>query len=209
MKLYALMVSGIVPRPVAFVSTLSEAGVHNLAPFSWFNQVSAYPPIISISCTNGPARVKDTANNIRTTKEFTVNIISEPWIENANATCIDAPESVSEWDLSGLTKEPSVNVKPPRVKESAFSMECELYRFIDITHPTTGQAVNSLILGLVKNIHVRNDVLTERGTVDIAKFKPLSRLGDISYGRIGDAFRLSRPVWSQEEETIKKALESV
>lgn len=83
--------------------------------------------------------------------------------------------------------------------------QCQLFQFIDVIHPVTGQAVTSLILGLVKHIHVRNDVLTERGTVDVAKLKPLGRLGDISYGRVGDSFRLPRPAWSEEEEEVKKA----
>lgn len=133
------MISGIVPRPIAFVSTLSEDGIANLAPFrslfslfpvplmslnsassrsrnthSWFNQVSPNPALISISISansnpDGSPRPKDTVANIKATKEFTVNIISEPFIENANITSIDAPHGVDEWEISGLTKEPSVS----------------------------------------------------------------------------------------------------
>ncbi|CAL1704539.1 unnamed protein product [Somion occarium] len=153
MKLYPLMISAITPRPVAFVSTISDTGVENLGLMSWFNMVTAYPALISISVAIVNNKVKDTTRNILATKEFTVNIISVPWIDNANACSIDAPADVSEWALSGLTKAPSVHVKPPRVKESAFSMECELFQTIDITHPESGVKSTTLILGRVKYIH--------------------------------------------------------
>ncbi|KAH0839452.1 hypothetical protein J3R83DRAFT_242 [Lanmaoa asiatica] len=205
LKLYTLMISGIVPRPIAFVSTISEDGVENLAPFSWFNMVTSWPPLVSFSCSNGPARIKDTTNNVKNSKGFTVNIISEPFVENANVTSIDAPPDFNEWSISGLTKAPSVHVKASRVKESAFSMECELFQAIDIVHPETGECTSTLVLAHVKYIHVRNDMLTERGTIDVTKFKPIARLGDISYARVGDAFRLTRPVWATEESKVEKA----
>ncbi|KAL1940375.1 hypothetical protein VTO73DRAFT_8947 [Trametes versicolor] len=209
-KLYALMISGIVPRPIAFVSSVSEDGVENLAPFSWFNQVTHNPPIISVSCSARPeGGPKDTAGNIKATKGFTVNIISEPFIENANVSCIDAPTDINEWPLTGLTKEPSTHVKPARVQESAFSMECELFQAVDIVHPTSGKVTATLILGLVKCIHVRNDVLNERGVVDYAQLKPVGRLGDISYARVGDAFRLPRLAWKLEGEKIGEFLKGV
>ena len=100
-----------------------------------------------------------------------------------------------------------MHVKASRVKESAFSLECDLYQAIDIVHPTTGENTSTLILGHVKYIHVRNDVLTERGTVDITKFKPIARLGDISYGRVGDVFRIPRAVWANEESKVEEALQ--
>ncbi|KZT50913.1 hypothetical protein CALCODRAFT_521694 [Calocera cornea HHB12733] len=205
-KLYPLMISGIVPRPVAFVSSISETGIENLAPFSFFNMVSFDPPAIMVSCTNKP-RVKDTCHNIKTTGGFTVNIISEPFMENANVTAVNTPESVSEWDVSGLTRAESIAVKAPRVKESAFSMECELLEAHDIKSPTTGVSINVLIIGLVKHIHVRNDVLNERGVVDPVKFRPIARLGDISYARLGDMFRLPRFSWDAEKEKMQEGVE--
>ncbi|KAH9916922.1 uncharacterized protein B0H18DRAFT_48949 [Fomitopsis serialis] len=207
LELYTLMISGIVPRPIAFVSSLSASGAENLAPFSWFNMVTHNPPLVSICCGNGRQHIKDTTSNIKATKSFTVNIISEPFVEAANVTSVDAPEGVSEWPISGLTKEKSLHVKPARVKESAFSMECELFQVIDIVHPESGANTTTMILGHVKYIHVRNDVLNERGNVDPAKFKPVGRMGDISYSRVGDGFRIARPVWANEQETIEKAIE--
>ncbi|KAI0333209.1 hypothetical protein GY45DRAFT_1245176 [Cubamyces sp. BRFM 1775] len=211
---YAMMISGIVPRPIAFVSSISSDGVENLAPFrqpcSWFNQVTHNPPIISVSCSAGAGGgLKDTASNIKATQNFTVNIISEPFVENANFTSLDAPADVSEWPVSGLTKEPSTHVKAARVRESAFSMECTLFHAVDIVHPTSGQHTATLILGLVRCIHVRRDVLNERGVVDYAKLKPVGRMGDISYACVGDAFRLPRPQWKLEGEAIGEFLRKV
>ncbi|KAF9809018.1 hypothetical protein IEO21_07643 [Rhodonia placenta] len=212
MKLYALMTSGIVPRPIAFVSTISEDGVENLSPFSWFNMVRLRdrPVFVFVFVwlpRARPARVKDTAANIAATRQFTVNIISEPWVEAANACAVDAPAEVGEWPLSGLTKAASLHVKPARVQESAFSMECELHQTVEIVHPVTGVNTTTMILGLVKYVHVRNDMLTARGTVDPARLRPVARLGDISYARVGDGFRLRRPVWADEAEAIRAAAE--
>ncbi|KAF5380164.1 hypothetical protein D9615_006194 [Tricholomella constricta] len=224
-KLYGLMISGIVPRPVAFVSTISEDGSTNLAPFSWFNQVSAFPPVISVSCTRSAdlTRVKDTVRNIKDTKGFTVNIISEPWVAQANVSSVDAPEGFSEWPISGLTKQPSaspvadailfiklresqIHVKAPRVKESAFSMECELLQAIDIQDPVSSEVTTTLILGSVKYIHVRNDVLNERGGIDPAKFKPVARMGGTLYARINDGYNIERYNWREHEKPIRDSI---
>ncbi|KAL4246287.1 FMN-binding split barrel [Abortiporus biennis] len=203
--LYPLMISAITPRPVAFVNSISEDGTENLALFSWFNMVTQNPPLISISITNPtPARLKDSARNIITTKQFTVNLISEAWIENANVCAIDAPHDISEWPLSGLTKEPSRHIKASRVKESAFSMECELYSKTDIIDPKTNTSSNTLILGLVKAFHIRKDILNERGNVDPTKLKPVARLGDIQYTTLGQIFRMPRPKWVNEKEKLEE-----
>ena len=102
-----------------------------------------------------------------------------------------------------------VHVKASRVKESAFSVECELYQATDIDHPVTGENTCTLILGHIEYIHVHNDMLTKRGTIDITMYKPVARLGDISYARVGDAFRIPCPVWTawaKEESKVEEAL---
>ncbi|KAF8493628.1 hypothetical protein JB92DRAFT_2749910 [Gautieria morchelliformis] len=202
-ELYPLMISGIIPRPVAFVSSLSVSGVHNLAPFSYFSMVSHNPPLISISFLHPRHKEKDTSENIRATKGFTVNIISEPFVTNANFTSIDAPEDVDEWIGSGLTKEPSTIVSPPRVKESAYSMECELFHLHDLFPPGASQMSGTLILGHVRVIHVRNSILNERGTVDADKLRPVARLGGLTYGRLGDSFELPRVSWKKEKDAVQ------
>ncbi|KAF8590999.1 hypothetical protein K439DRAFT_1381453 [Ramaria rubella] len=204
--IYPLMISGIVPRPIAFVSSLSASGVPNLAPFSYFSMISHNPPLISVSFLHPPHKEKDTSENIRATKGFTVNIISEPFVSNANFTSIDAPEDVDEWVGSGLTTVPSTIVTPPRVRESAFSMECELFHLHDITPPGSSQITGTLVLGHVRMFHVRNSILNEKGTVETAKLRPVSRLGGLTYGRIGDSFDLPRLSWKKEKDAVERLM---
>ncbi|KAG6827646.1 hypothetical protein H0H92_011012 [Tricholoma furcatifolium] len=218
--LYKLLIGGIVPRPVAFVSTISEDGMTNIAPFrdahsfasSWFNQVSSNPPVISISCVSlrrgdAPPQLKDTTRNILATKGFTVNIISEPWIAQSNVTSVDAPEAFSEWPVSGLTMEPSIHVRAPRVKESAFSMECELLQTVDIKSPETGHVTTTLVLGSVKYIHVRKYVLDEHGNVDPGKLKPVGRMGGTLYCKVNEGYNLFRPTWKEHGQLIQESAE--
>ncbi|KAG6834278.1 hypothetical protein H0H93_010723 [Arthromyces matolae] len=205
-KLYGLLLSGIVPRPIAFVSTVSEDGVANIGPFSWFNQVSNEPPVLSIACNTwkDPIREKDTTKNIKATKCFTVNIVSEAWIAQSNFASVDAPENFTEWPAAGLTMEPSTHIKAPRVKESAFSMECELLQTVDVVIPETGEVGTTLVLGLIKCIHVRKDVLDERGNVDPAKFKPVGRMGGTMYSTVNEGYHIPRPNWKADEAAIRE-----
>ncbi|KIJ39486.1 hypothetical protein M422DRAFT_175244 [Sphaerobolus stellatus SS14] len=203
-EIYPLMISGIIPRPIAFVSSLSPAGVPNLAPFSYFSMVSHHPPLVSISFLHPRHKEKDTSENIRATKAFTVNIISEPFVANANFTSIDAPADVDEWIGSGLTKEPSTIVKSPRVKESAFSMECELYHLHDLCPPGSSEVTGTLILGHIRMLHVRKAVLSEKGIVKANNLRPVSRLGGKMYGRLGDAFELPRLSWEKEKDVVNE-----
>ncbi|KAG2090213.1 uncharacterized protein F5147DRAFT_28591 [Suillus discolor] len=209
-NLNKLLNSGVLPRPMSLVSTISEDGVENLAPFSWFNTVTNYPPVISFAINhNATGSLKDTTANLKNGQGFAVNIISEAFVENANASGVDASPEFDEWALSGLTKEKCVQIRASRVKESAFSMECELYKSIDITHPVTGEHNSTLILAHVKYFHVRKDMLTSRGAVDLTKFKPVARVGDISYARVGDTYKIPVPSWAQEEGKFQEALKTL
>ncbi|KAF9484822.1 hypothetical protein BDN70DRAFT_872072 [Pholiota conissans] len=206
-KIYSVLVSGIVPRPVAFVSSISEDGFENLAPFSWFNQACLNPPIITLACLSNSKSAKDTARNIKSTKGFTVNIISEPWIEQANFASIDAPYGISEWPITGLTKAPSVQVKAARVKESAFVLECELYQAVEIKNPQTDAVSSTLILGLVKYIHMRNDVIGPTGgTIDPGKLKAVGRLGGLNYSKVSEGYTLERPAWKDFGDKILESI---
>ncbi|KAH9477469.1 hypothetical protein JR316_0009685 [Psilocybe cubensis] len=209
-RLYAIGIAGIVPRPIAFVSTVSKDGVENIAPFRrvshWFNQVSPNPFVVSISCAHGgPKGAKDTLTNILNGAGFTINIISEPWVEQSNVCSTDAPIEISEWPLSGLTKAPSIHVKAPRVKESAFSMECELLQTVPVKDPNTDNTVSTLVLARVKYIHMRNDILDPvRGIPDLAKFKPMARMGGLTYATVSQGFALPRPPWDSLPEEAKQ-----
>ncbi|KDR69456.1 hypothetical protein GALMADRAFT_921283 [Galerina marginata CBS 339.88] len=211
-KMLNYMVSGIVPRPIAFVSSISTDGIENLAPFSWFNQVTANPPIVSFSCASSSGAVKDTLRNVLAGTGFTINIVSEPWIHQADVASIDAPFEVDEWPITGLTKAPSIHVKAARVKESAFSMECELYQTIPIKHPKTGITTATLVLALVKCIHIRNDVIDTSLGVDFVDPGKLRAVGaaanfpgkGLTYARMSEGYVLPRRLWKEVGGEIRE-----
>lgn len=185
---YALMISTLVPRPIAWVSTLSADGVPNLAPFSFFNGVSARPPIVSISVGRTAEGDKDTTRNIRATKEFVVNMVDRPCAEAMVVTSGSYPPEANEFELAGLTAIPSDKVAPPRVKESPIHYECVVVDLID----RPGGAEATLILGRVLRFHVARRVRRER-RVDPELLNPLARLGGPHYATLDEPFELPRP----------------
>ncbi|KAL6706079.1 hypothetical protein ACN47E_006181 [Coniothyrium glycines] len=195
---YKLLISAIVPRPIGFTSTISADGKStNLAPFSYFNMVNHDPPIFVLGFAGGMDRAKDTLKNLLETKEATINIITEEYIEAANYTSINAPDNVSEWSLSGLHAEKCTYVKPDRVKEAVFSIEGKLVSTTEWTSknaatPDKKTGVTAFIEGV--NFWVREDATDEQGVlIDPAVLKPVSRLGGITYGRTTQAYELPRP----------------
>ncbi|PBK74453.1 hypothetical protein ARMSODRAFT_1081376 [Armillaria solidipes] len=192
---YKLLTSAIVPRPIALTSSLSPDGVPNLAPFSYFSMVSSNPPMLSISFSLSSRRKKDTRENVLSTKEFTVNMISQAFVEAANITSVEASE-VDEWVLSGLTMEPSTQVKPARVKESAFSMECELHSYQDITPVGATEPTVTVVLGLIRHAHAMESVLDSDGDrVDPDKLQVVARMGGDTYSKVVEGFDVARPKW--------------
>lgn len=162
---YKLLISGIVPRPVGFVSTISADGKStNLAPFSYFNLISHDPPLFVLGFSGGYNRPKDTLSNLIATKECVLNIISEDYIEAANYTSINAPEGTSEWPFSGLHPAKSRVVRPDRVQEAVFSIEAKLVE----TREWESKAVpgkKTGVLGIVEGVRfwVREDAIDEEG----------------------------------------------
>lgn len=185
---YRWMVASIVPRPIAFVSSISPNGITNLAPFSYFNGVSSDPPVITISVTWRRGPTKDTAVNIEATGEFVVNIVTRTILEPMNLCSGDYPYETSEFDISGLTAVASSIVKPPRVAESPISMECRLLQIVKVGDPAT-----SIILGEVVMLHADEQILTE-GLPDPRKLDPVARLGGTLYSTVGEIIDLPRPV---------------
>ncbi|KAK4055322.1 hypothetical protein OIV83_000605 [Microbotryomycetes sp. JL201] len=209
-KIYKMMIGAIVPRPIGFISTYSKTGETNLAPFSYFNQVSHDPPMVMVSFAHpsGGETLKGTALNILDTQEFTANIISEPFVEAANYTSVDAPHGVSEWGASGLTPVPSKLVKAPRVGESAFSMECKLQHHYHVINDD-GVRTHTVVLGRVVRFHVREDVIdNESLLIDTSKLRAVSRLGGITYARVTSTFEVPRPVWDKvkDDDAVKQAM---
>ncbi|HTY60540.1 MAG TPA: flavin reductase family protein, partial [Bacteroidota bacterium] len=154
---YRLMTAMIVPRPIAFVSSLSSGGARNLAPFSFFTAVSANPPVVCFAPMRRGAdgSMKDTLVNIEETREFVVNIVSEEIAGKMNACSEEVPPEVDEFILSGLTPVPSAVVAPPRVGESRASMECRLLQVVHVSPLPLG---GSLVLGEVLLFHVQDDL---------------------------------------------------
>jgi len=193
---YRILTSALIPRPIAFVSSLSSEGIPNLAPFSYFSMVSHNPPLLSISFNLSPKKPKDTRENILATKEFVVNIVSEAFIEAANSASVEAPPDVNEWTWTGLTMEPSSEVRPARVRESAISFECKLYHSLNISPTKWADTTATLVLGRIQMVHIRNSVLTEDGlTVAPGKLRPIGRLGGTGFARIGEGFNIPRASW--------------
>ena len=185
---YKLLIGSIVPRPIAFVSTVSSEGIHNLAPFSFFNAICGEPPTIAFSTSFREPR-KDTYVNVKTTGEFVVNIVSEKIAEQMNLASGEYPFGVDEFALSGLTALASDLVRPPRVKESHVNMECKLVQVIDVsTRPGGG----SLIIGEVVRFHI-DDAIVENFRVDPDKLRAVGRMGGNDYARTRDRFEMIRP----------------
>ena len=189
---YRLMISAIVPRPIAFVSTISSEGVANLAPFSFFNAICADPPAISFAVGNRVPE-KDTLANIRATPEFVVNIVNEAIAEQMNVCSGDYPHGVSEFEVSGLTPEPSEIVKPPCVRESPVNLECKLIQILEVSARPAG---GSLVIGKIVRFHFDpaiQEQFRESFRIDPAKLRAVGRMGGNGYVRTRDRFEMIRP----------------
>jgi flavin reductase (DIM6/NTAB) family NADH-FMN oxidoreductase RutF len=189
------MVGAIVPRPIAFVSSLSADGVRNLAPFSFFTAISANPPVICFSplVRGTDGSLKDTLRNIRETGEFVVNIVSESFAPQMNICSAEYPREVDEFLKSGLTPVASEIVKPPRVKESMVNMECTLVQIIEISAKPLG---GSLVIGEVRRFHVQDEV-GDQFKIDPDRLRAIGRMGGATYARTTDRFDMERPTGKQ------------
>ena len=189
-----LLKACIVPRPIAWVSSVSEAGVFNLAPFSYFNAVADEPPFIMFSTTGAHIEggAKDSVLNIEATKEFVVNIATYSMCEAVNLSSADLPRHESEFDFAHIDYESSEKVRVPRVTASPIHLECCYYTSVQLpcNKPDT---INRMIVGEVIGIHVREEILTN-GLVDITKLQPIARLGYNDYATIkANIFSMIRP----------------
>lgn len=186
----------VVPRPIGWISTRSADGVPNLAPYSFFNAVSADPPLVMYA-SNGiqPGRTaeapKDTLANILATGAFVVNVATWDLREAMNISSQPAGPEVDEFALAGLTAAPCRLVAAPRVAEAPISLECRLHQVVELPAGER-EGRNVLVLGRVVGVHIDEAVLTD-GRVDIAKLRPISRLGYRDYACIAETFTMTRP----------------
>lgn len=190
---YKLLIGTVVPRPIAWVSTLSDDGKANLAPFSYFNAVCTAPPTVMF-CPNVRGETgekKDTLRNIEANGEYVINLVSEDICEKMNQTAADYPYGVSEFEAAQLTALPSEVVKPPRVAESPINLECTLQQIVPIGTGARGSGF--IVIGTIVRFHIRKDVY-DNGKIDVAALKPVARLAGSSYCPVREVFDLPRPV---------------
>lgn len=188
LNVYKLLVGAVVPRPIAFVSSISPEGVANLAPFSFFTVASANPPVLCFTASFREPN-KDTLVNIRATKEFVVNIVSEEFAAKMNVTSGEYAYGVDEFGEAGLTPVASDLVRPPRVKESHINMECKLVQTVEVSNQPLG---GTLILGEVVRFHI-DDAIFEEFRIDPDGLAAVGRLAGNTYIRTTDRFDMIRP----------------
>ena len=188
-SVYKLLIGCVVPRPIAWVSTVSAEGVYNIAPFSFFMGVCNEPPTIAFSSSRRVGSKKDTVTNAEHTGDFVVNVVDDPLAEHMNLTSGEYPPEVDEFVLTGLTAEPGVKVRAPRLVEAPISLECRVDRIISV-----GRGPNSLVLGEIVYFHVRDGLYDpSTGRIDMHELRPVGRLAGNLYSHIHDIFEMKRP----------------
>jgi flavin reductase (DIM6/NTAB) family NADH-FMN oxidoreductase RutF len=186
---YKLLLSTIVPRPIAWIVTLDRQGRVNVAPFSFFNAFATDPPIVGIGIGSyDSGRPKDTRRNIRDTGQFVINLVSEDMAEAMNITAIGFQPGVSELVEAELETRPSVRVKPPHIVGAPVAMECELMQMVELGSET------ELVLGRVLAMHVREDLVIDatKHYIDTPKLNLIGRMHAGWYTRTTNLFRLER-----------------
>lgn len=180
---YRLLNSVVIPRPIAWVSTRSAEGVDNLAPHSFFTVACSDPPIVQFTSVGR----KDSLRNAEATREFVVNFTPEPLFEAVNATSVNAPADVSEFDHVGIAREESLRVAPPRVRDAPVAIECAL-------HDTLALGDCTVVLGRVLHVAVAEAAMRDgRPAADL--LRPLARLGGRQWSTLGELLEIDRPRW--------------
>lgn len=182
---YKLLIGTVIPRPIAFVTSVAADGTVNAAPFSYFNIVSSNPPMLSVSVQRKNGAAKDTARNILEKKEFVVHIVDEENVYEVNKTAASLPPDESEIDLAELALVDSDTVSIPAVKESKARFECVLEHAVDL-------GGTDLIIGKIVRFHI-DESIYENGRINAETLKPVSRLAGTNYAKLGEIFSLKRP----------------
>lgn len=195
-QLHDLLKSCVVPRPIAWISTIGGNGLHNVAPFSCFTFVSSKPPYLGFSVASKRGSKKGTLANIERTKDFVVNVVTEDLARAVNLSAAEYPANISKVDAVGVRSLPGVNVKSFRIAESPIQMECKLVDIIKI-----GKSQNSLVIGEVLTFHI-NDGLFQNNVIDQGSLRPLGRLSGDQYAGLGNILEISRPWLLGQERKI-------
>lgn len=182
---YKIMTGLVVPRPIAWITTLSEGGKVNLAPFSAFTFVSHNPPMIAVSIGRKETELKDTGYNILRDGEFVVNIANQSLMQDLHDSSAVYPADQSEADALGLATVASITVRPPRLRIAPASMECKLHMAVPL-----GNERNYLMVGQVKRFHVDDDLIRD-GKIETRELDPIARLGGPNYATLGEIVTLA------------------
>lgn len=183
---YKLLIGSIVPRPIAFVTSVSDDGTVNGAPFSYFNAVSSNPPMLSISAQRRNGEMKDTVRNILGNKEFVVHIVDEQNVDKINITAASLPPEESEIGKADLSLARSETVSVPGIKEAKVRFECTLEHSVELGEGT------DLLIGRVVRFHIDEEIY-ESGRINHQSLAAVSRLAGSNYAKIGDVFSIERP----------------
>ncbi|MBM7564125.1 flavin reductase family protein [Paenibacillus sacheonensis] len=189
---YKFMTGSIIPRPIAWVTTMSPAGIVNAAPFSYFNIVTSNPPMISVSVQRKNGAMKDTARNAEALGEFVVQIADEHNVESVNRTAANLGPEESEADTFGLALAQSEVVRVPGLADAAVRMECSVERILTLGGTADTPACD-LLIGRIVRFHIDERIYDERGHVDAEGLRPVSRLAGNNYAKLGGTFELDRP----------------
>jgi len=181
---YKLICGSVVPRPIAWISSINHQGLVNLAPFSSFNYVAHSPPMLAVNIGSRNGQLKDTARNMMETKEFVVNVATLDNIHAMHQTSAEYPSDLSEAEQLGIELIPGTQVKVPRIKISPIQMECRLDQVIPL-----GKGLNTLYIGEVIAFHLDSSIY-DGSYVDSVKLKPIARLGGPFYAELGTIHQL-------------------
>ncbi|GAB4232549.1 MAG: flavin reductase family protein [Methyloligellaceae bacterium] len=178
----------VTPRPIGWISTLDGNGVVNLAPYSFFNAISDNPHYVMFSSLGR----KDSQRNAEETGEFVCSLATYDLRDQMNATSAAVPPDVDEFALAGLTPAPSRKVRPPRVAESPVAFECTYFQTLELPQDDPSRDAYNVIIGRVVGIHI-DDAMIDDGRVDVARMRPIARLGYMDYTVVDKVFSLQRP----------------
>jgi len=185
--------SCVVPRPIGWISTISPDGIHNLAPYSQFQNITFDPPYVMFAANqNTRGMRKDSVINAEQTGEFVYNMATYDLCEAVNRSAAEVPPEMDEFELAGVTKVPSIRIKPCRVAESPVQFECRYYQTIRL--PGNGvMGTVDVIIGRVILVHIKDDAIGPDGRLDILKIRPLARLGYYDYTAVESVFEMVIP----------------
>ncbi|MBD8028003.1 flavin reductase family protein [Ureibacillus sp. Re31] len=189
---YKLLTGTIIPRPIAFVTTISEEGVVNGAPFSYFNIVSANPPLVSVAIQRPNGNLKDTARNIYNNGEFVVHIVDQNNVKQVNETAASLPYNESELEIANLSQVTSDMINVPGIKEAKVRFECKLVQALPLINEENPGS--DLFIGEVVLFHIDESIFDQdKGYIDERSLDAVSRLAGQNYATLGDIFSIERP----------------